>query len=92
MYSFGLKGSSLFLFSLSLLHCTHVGHNIFNKLFAPNLGRKSERALMFMVRIIKFNFGGEKMKECCVQTVSDLERRKKVMGEGAAVSRHERVE
>lgn len=47
---------------------------------------------MFMVRIIKFNFGGEDIKECCAQTGADLERRKRVMGEGAAVSLQERVE
>lgn len=44
---------------------------------------------MFMVRIIYFSFGGEKMKGCCAQTGKG---ERGLLGEGVAVSRQERVE
>lgn len=51
-----------------------------------------ERALVFMVGKFTSVLVVKKMKGCCAKTFADLERRKRVMGEGAAVSRQERVE
>ena len=48
---------------------------------------------MFRVRTIYISFGGlEKIKGCYAGKVADLKRKRREMGEGAAVSRQERVE
>lgn len=44
---------------------------------------------MFIFGIINFS---AQIKKCCAQTVADLERKKRAMGEGAALGRQERVE
>lgn len=62
---------------VSRVHHSHLGRKCFIKLYAANLRGKCDRALMLMLRIIKFNFRGEKLRSVCTDS-SRLGREKEV--------------